>query len=132
MKTTPKTLAIDYGTQRIGLALSQATLAEPWQIIVNSQQKQVIQQLKKLCQGQAVKQLVVGLSEKEMETKTREFAQELKAATNLPLFFADETLSSVQVKTKMHQAQLKKTKRQGPIDHYAAAQILQNWLDQQA
>ncbi len=121
-------LAIDYGTKRIGLALSKGSLAEPWQILPNDDQ--IFAQLKECCQQQKIDQIIVGLSEKEMAEKTKLFVKQLSTQLTLPVIFMDETLSSKQVQAKLIQAGAPLKKRQGPIDHYAAALILQNWLDE--
>lgn len=128
----PKTLAIDYGTQRIGVAISHASLAEPLTVIANTSDSndKAIAELVKLLADQQIKQVVVGLSEKEMAQKTKDFVAELKQKTDLPVYFFDETLSSQAVESRLRQKGIKASKRQGPIDHYAAALILEEWLEQ--
>lgn len=119
-----KTLAIDYGTKRVGTAISYASLAQPWKIIENN--PHLITQLQQIIAEQNIKQIVVGVSENVMAEKTREFVQQLKAAVTLPIQLEDETLTSYQVHEflKSHPAK----KRQGPIDHLAAAVILERFL----
>jgi len=72
---------------------------------------------------------VIGISEQEMAEKTRAFASQLADVTTIPLVFTDETLSSKTVHEKLITA--KKSKRTGHIDHYAAAEFLQAWMDEQ-
>src|SRR5260221_5199076 len=126
----PSVLAIDFGTQRIGLAISRGTLAEPLKIIENPthavDDPRVVAEIKKVVDDEHVTQLVVGLSENTMAEKTRQFAQELQAQIKLPLEFVDETLSSHAVHEKLQFAG--RAKRGQPIDHYAAAEFLQEWL----
>lgn len=121
-----KTLAIDYGTKRVGLAVSYASLAEPLMILDNDEQ--LFKNILQLIQNHHIKQIVIGLSENEMAEKTRRFALLLQEKTPLPIYFNDETLSSYQVHQFLKLHRLKE--RQGPIDHLAAAVILQNFLDQ--
>ncbi len=121
-----KTLALDYGTKRVGIAISYASLAEPLLILDNDEN--LYKNLQNLIQAHRIQQLVVGLSENDMADKTRRFAGILQEKTQLPLFFNDETLSSYQVHQFLRLHRLKQ--RQGPIDHLAAAVILQNFLDQ--
>lgn len=125
----PKTLAIDFGTKRIGLAISVATLADPYQIIPNDQQ--TIPTIKRICLLENIKQILVGLSENETAQKTKIFAEQLKKESGLPVILFDETLSSKTVHTKLAASHMKKSKRQEPIDHYAASEFLQEWLDVQ-
>lgn len=129
MQHFPVVLAIDFGTQRIGTAISHATLAEPLEIVPNNERS-----LLRICQLVAelkVEQIVVGMSEALMAEKTRIFTSELNQALNysIPIEFVDETLSSVETHQKLRMPGIKKSKRSGPIDHFAAASFLQDWLD---
>ena len=122
----PKALAIDYGTVRVGLALSVATLADPLKVIPND--TNLLTNILKICTENNVEILVVGISENEMAQKTKEFVASLTQQTNIPITYVDETLSSYSVHKKLTTA--KKSKRSGDIDHYAAAEFLQVWLDE--
>ena len=122
----PKVLAIDYGTVRVGIAVSAGELADPVVVLPNT--PQLYAQIVELATSLQAELLLVGLSENKMAEYTQEFAQKLKEHTNLPLLFADETLSSYIVHKKLLHA--KKSKRSGAIDHYAAAEFLQAWLDE--
>jgi len=122
-------LAIDFGTQRVGLARSFGTLAEPLVILQN--QENVFQELQRVISEEGITQIVIGVSENEMAKKTEEFAEELKKYTDLPIHFTDETLSSHSVHTKLHEKSKQAGKGQfkGPVDHLAAAHFLQDYLD---
>lgn len=122
-----KALAIDFGTERIGLAISRGTLAEPLAII--SARDNPIQTIRRICDEEAVEQLVVGLSENTMAEKTRVFAEQLEADLGLPVAFMDETLSSKTVAGQLKDAGASLKRRQQPIDDLAAAHFLQEWLD---
>lgn len=122
-----KILCIDYGTTRIGLAISYESLAEPLGIIENSDH--LIDEIRRICQEQNVEKIVVGISDREMATKTRQFVEKLQIALELPIEFMDESYSSVKVKNLLLEAKAKQKKRQEPIDHFAAAYILQEYLD---
>lgn len=123
----PKTLAIDFGTVRIGLAISIASLADPLKIIPNNEH--TIEEIKKIIKEESVEQILLGLSEQEMAEKIKNFANELKKEINLPIIFHDETLSSKETHFKINNSHLKKSKKRQPIDHYAASHFLQEWLD---
>ncbi|MBD3249963.1 MAG: Holliday junction resolvase RuvX [Candidatus Pacebacteria bacterium] len=122
-----KYLAIDYGDKRIGLAVNQASLAEPLFVLENS--PNVREQVKVICQERDIDQVIIGLSEQEMANKTRQFGQKLKEIIDIPLSYYDETLSTQEVRKKLLTGPAKKKKRQGPVDHYAAALILERWLE---
>lgn len=129
MKKYPTILAIDFGTKRIGLAISRGTLAEPLKIIANDEH--TFANLIQLCQQETVTELVVGLSENEMAQQTKAFVKELQQHLSLPVTFMDETLSSKTVSTKLKDRGVTLKKRQQPIDHLAAAEFLQEYLDLQ-
>jgi putative transcription antitermination factor YqgF len=122
----PKALAIDYGTVRVGLAVSMASLADPLKIIPNDEK--LISKILDICKENYVEIIVVGLSENVMAEKTKDFVKLLQEKTDLPIEFTDETLSSHNVHKKLQTA--KKSKRGADIDHYAAAEFLQVWLDE--
>lgn len=122
----PKVLAIDYGTVRVGIAVSAGTLADPLEILAND--AHLFENIVKLCKEHEVSLLLVGISENEMAEKTKEFVAELEKHMQLPVRFMDETLSSHSVHEKLVSA--KKSKREGNIDHFAAAEFLQIWLDE--
>jgi putative Holliday junction resolvase len=122
----PKVLAIDFGTVRVGLAVSMHTLADPLKVIANDEE--LFKNIVDICEDIKADKIIVGMSENEMAKKIEAFVLELKKHTNLPIQFMDETLSSHTVHKKLKTA--KKSKRSGAIDHYAAAEFLQEWLDE--
>lgn len=122
----PKVLSIDFGTVRVGLAISMHSLADPLKIIANDEN--LYKNIVDVCNQIRVDQILVGMSENEMAKKIENFVKELKKHTDLPISYMDETLSSHTVHQKLKTA--KKSKRSGDIDHYAAAEFLQEWLDE--
>lgn len=122
----PKVLAIDFGTVRVGLAISMYSLADPLKIIANDDN--LFKNIVEICDEIAADRILVGMSENEMAKKIESFVLELKKHTDLPITFMDETLSSHTVHKKLKTA--KKSKRSADIDHYAAAEFLQEWLDE--
>lgn len=125
-------LAIDYGTERVGLARSFGTLAEPLKIVPNN--PHLMSELLNVIADEGITQIVVGVSENTMAQKSHDFAEELKKFTNLPIQFTDETLSSAMVHRKLHDRNhaTKKPQHRQPIDHLAAAEFLQEFLDDHA
>lgn len=122
-----KVLAIDYGTKRIGLAVSRAGLADPLTVVVNDEN--LLSWLKALIEEKEIGLILIGISEQKMAEKTKCFAQELEKLVNVPLAFVDETLSSEEARKHLAHSSIKLKSKQGPIDHYAAAIFLQDWLD---
>lgn len=136
MTVSKKFLGIDYGTKRIGLAINVLSLVEPLMVLENHVDElspiaspTVLEQIVQVCQKRAIDEIVLGLSEAAMAEKIKLFATALQVATKLKIHLMDETLSSHEVGQRMKEAHLKLKKRQGPIDHFAAAVILEEFLE---
>jgi len=130
VNTPTRTLGIDYGDARIGLALSYGTLAEPLIVIPNDGSHW--DTLQSTIHEFNVSHLVIGQSEHKMAEKSIAFAQQLSSLVHLPVNMQDETLSSKEVQTKLREQRVGKKQYRGPIDHFAAAIILQRYLDEEA
>ena len=127
-------LAIDYGLARIGLAISYVGLAEPLTIINNDMTSnepiigsQALAEIKQIVKAEKVDKIVLGISEQAMAKKSLEFFEILQSTFNLDVILVDEVLSSYEVEQRLKE--LPKKKRRQAIDHYAAAIILENYLD---
>ena len=124
-----KVLAIDYGQRHVGVAVSQGNLAEPLVVLTNN--AKIFDQLTRLCLQHSIDQIIVGLSEGLSAIRTQEFTKQLKEKIDLPIEFVDETLTTVTVQTKLA-ARRKPWSQRSRDDHYAAAEMLQEWLDERA
>lgn len=131
-----KYLGIDYGTKRIGLALNMASLTEPYLVVSNSEtpdepivSQQALSQLQNICREEEIEEIVLGISEAEMAQKIDKFAKIIEEKIGLPVNLVDETLSSQEVAYRMKEANFSLKKRQGAIDHYAAALILEAFIE---
>jgi putative transcription antitermination factor YqgF len=124
----PVVLGIDYGLQRVGVAITRGALAEP--LLVLSQDDALLAELQKIITAERVEKVVVGLSEKTMAELAMAFGQELQHVLppEVTVEYVDETLSSKEVEHRLRQAPL--SKKRGKIDHYAAAIILERWLEE--
>jgi len=123
----PNILAIDYGLQHIGLAIATTPLAEP---IITAPTSQVITTIRQIIDKYNIDLILIGISENDMANKTRLFADKLTQEFHLPIKFIDETLSSYETRQQIAQANMKKKKRQQKTDHFVAASLLQNYLDE--
>ncbi len=119
-------LGIDFGTKFVGIALAAAPLAQPLTVLPNN--ADVLSYICTLIDDYQVRTVVVGISENKTADLTRAFARQLAATVTVSIEFADETLS-----TQVAREKLRATgKRYNPnerVDHYAAAELLQEWLD---
>ena len=120
-------LGIDYGTKRIGLAISDegGTMAFPYAILENS--KGSLGEIKTICAHESVETIIIGesvdykgmpnLVKKEIDR----FIIELRKLVDIPVIEEREFLTT-------QQARFYQTKRKR-VDDSAAAIILQSYLD---
>ncbi len=135
-----KFLAIDYGTKRIGVAVSDdlGMLARPLPFVDATVEKKLLSELQELIQREKIEQILIGLprnmdgSYGESATKVREFVEKLKTITTLPIKTVDERLSTVQASRQLHEAGHRAKEQRGKIDSVAAAILLQGYLDFQS
>lgn len=119
-------LGIDFGTKRIGLAISDeaATLAFPHDVVKNS--KTAAAEIVEICKVNKISVAVMGESnnykgnENAVMEEARPFAAELEKA-GLKVIFEPEVLSTMQAERIQG--------RKDNIDASAAAIILQSFLD---
>ena len=128
-------LGIDYGDARTGLALSDALglMALPYETLSITSAKKLVSRLKKICDEKNIEKIILGLplnmngTEGERANKTREFGEKLKEATDLPVCYFDERLSSKIATQSLHMANTKNIKNFK--DSVAACIILQSYMD---
>jgi putative Holliday junction resolvase len=133
-------LAIDYGSQRIGLALSDptGTLARPLPFLPAKGDAKLAREIARLAEKEQVKLLLLGLprhmngSLGEAAAKVQAFATVLGETTPIRLKLIDERLSTVQASRQLHEAGKNTRAQRGQIDSEAAAVLLQGYLDMQS
>ncbi|PIU28489.1 Holliday junction resolvase RuvX [Candidatus Woesebacteria bacterium CG07_land_8_20_14_0_80_44_9] len=124
-----KILGIDYGRKKIGLAVSGGKLAEPLKVIRYRDIKILSEKLQKIVKENNIEKIVVGVSEGEMGEESKKFAL---AISHQPLAIVetfDETLSTHEAKKLSLEAGISRGKRRGLEDAFAAAVMLQSYLD---
>ena len=139
-----KFLGIDYGTKRIGLAISDENgiLAFPKEILTND--TNIFKKLGEIIAEESIEEFVIGESVdfsgklNVLSARIEIFISELKKKFKLPVHKQKEFLTSVEARRgKNRKAQLsppqahskKKQIKNGRIDASAAALILQRYLD---
>ncbi len=132
-----RTLSLDVGDARIGVALSDATgtLASPLDTIRVKTRDRAIRRIVELVGEHRVGQMVVGLPVSldghigPQAQKVRDFLSELEAMLTVPVVTWDESYSTFEAGEMMRQAGVPKTRRKDLRDAAAAAVILQQYLD---
>ena len=130
-------LGIDYGTVRIGLALSDptGTLASPLPFLENQSLQQVTTALSELIQTHQIEGLVIGLPRNMDGTygpsaqKVREFIAQIQKSISLPITPIDERLTTAQASKQLSGIGLNQKQLRKKVDSSSACLILQQYLD---
>src|SRR5262245_46880070 len=130
-------LGLDYGTKRLGLALSNAeqTIATPLDTCLRRDLRQDERYLEHKVLEYGVVGLVVGLpvhmsgDEGGKAREARAFGEWAAAVTKRPVRYVDERYSTVMADEHLHAAQLSPKKRKSLRDKLAAQILLQAYLD---
>ena len=138
-----RAMAVDYGRQRIGLALSDASgmLARPWKTLARiGNPTQVAHALAgELAAleraGDPVAVLVLGYPRRlngepsEQTAAVQQVFERVKAVVGIPVVLQDERLSSREAEALLARREKDWRKRQTELDAMSAAVILQDYLD---
>ena len=132
-------LGLDYGTRRIGVAVSDplGLTAGPLEVL-DATVVDFDERLRNLAEGLGVELIVVGLPvgldgrEGQAAGDARRFAERVAAATGLPVEMYDERFTTVTAERGLFEAGLDARRRRKIVDQVAAAVMLQAWLDHRA
>ncbi len=135
-----RVLAIDHGTKRMGLAISDelGLIAQPLEFVLAEPFQAFLQRLKNIIQEKQVELLLVGMprnmdgSYGPAALKVQEFVGVLKEAIAIPIQTWDERLTSAQANRFLIQAEVRRKERKAKVDKTAAAILLQSYLDSRA
>ena len=130
-------LAIDMGSKRVGLAVSDelrltvralpALPRTPW--------KRLLSSLAELCDEFDVRNIVLGLplrldgTEGDAAEEVRRVGRNLQLSLKLPLFFQDERLTSKEAESTLRGRGLRAGELSARIDSEAASIILSDFLE---
>lgn len=139
MAASNRFLGIDYGSVRVGVAISDplAFLARRLETIERQGSDEcVIRRLLEIIHAYDVRHLVIGLPLRtddvpgKKENEVRIFAQALQEASGIEPFFQDERYSTVRAQEIMQELAVKPQDRRQLVDQIAAEVILQDFLDE--
>ncbi len=130
-------MGIDYGSARIGVALSDELqmLAHPTETIVVAKVNDPLARIAALVSEKNVELIVVGLprhmngDEGASADEANGFAEKLKAKVECEVRTWDERLSTMAAQRALHEAGKSVRESRGYIDQVAAQMILQGYLD---
>ncbi len=137
MSRLKRILGIDYGSKRIGIAVSDplGIIAQGISVVANS--STVVNDIKKLVHEYGAEMVVVGMplnlkGEKGIKAEEVEkFITQIEKELQIEVIRFDERFTSKMAHQTLREMEVKKKKRQekGNIDKMAAALILQGYLD---
>ena len=130
-------LAVDPGTRRVGLALSDptATIASPLATIEAEPAASLAERIALIAKEHEAERLVVGLPRNMDGTRgpaaiaAEALAAQLREASRLPVEMFDERLTSVAAERSMIAAGARRERRRQTVDQVAATLLLQAFLD---
>lgn len=132
-------LGIDYGSKRVGLALSddEASFAFPYKIIPNNME--LVDTIHNICGTEEIGAIVLGESHdlsgapNKIMGSIEEFKRNIEAELDLPVYFQKEFMTTVEARGRggkeVNNAKKTIKTKQAPVDASAAALILQRYLD---
>ena len=129
-------LAIDYGDQRIGLALSDPLkiIASPFKTIINNNHH-IVNLIQDIIIIEDVELTIIGLplamsGQDTYQTKKVKFFSDKLSSKGIKIKFIDERWSSKAAKRSMKDQGIKTGHNKSLVDQTAAAIFLQQYLDQ--
>jgi len=130
-------LAIDHGTVRMGIAISDELklIAQPLRFIPAHPFDQFLAQLEQLLREQEVELILIGMPRNMDGTygpaasKVQAFIATLQKTVAVPIKTWDERLTSVQANRMLRETNVRGRKQRERVDQTAAAILLQSYLD---
>ena len=135
--TAMRILALDHGTKRIGVAVSDETktFAQPLEYILTEPFAAFLIRLKELIQEKEVELIIIG-QPRNMDgsygpaaEKVAAFVGALQSAITVPIKLRDERLTSTMANRILIEGGVRRDQRKEKVDKMAAAILLQTYLD---
>lgn len=130
-------LALDPGTKRIGVALSDELgwTAQPLETFERKFLEADIAHIKELILRHEVREVVVGMPVQmngrvgPAALSAQQFVDALQAAVGVPVVVWDERLTTKAAEQMLIEADVSRKKRKGAVDRVAAALLLKSYLE---
>lgn len=130
-----RVLALDYGTRRIGVALSDplGIVARPFAVVAAGENAPG--DIARIARENDVERIVVGLPvglsghEGPSAELARRLAAEVEEATGLPVDMIDERFTTRTAEEALVEGGVRRRERRTKVDKVAAAVILQQYLE---
>ena len=129
-------LSIDYGTSRVGFAVSDLLhiIATPLKTIKNKSIQDLLKNIGQIVKEYDINSIVVGLplglnGKETKQTESVKLFSETLGKNNYKVIFEDERLTTVLAKKEIIKQKISTGKNKSLIDQVSAALILQSYLD---
>jgi putative pre-16S rRNA nuclease len=115
-------LSIDFGTKRIGLAISIQGIITPISAVDNN--PKTINQIQGVIDQYQIEKIYIGLSEGKIAELTKKFINQLQSMIKLPIETVEEAVSTIEADQIFSANKKKKKNYKKLIDSISAAVIL--------
>lgn len=122
-------LGIDYGKSKVGVAVSSGVVAQPLGVLRVLSKDEAVRKIKEAVFKEGAEKIVVGVSEGKIKEEQLEFAQNLSQKIDISVETWDETLSTKDAQGLSLLAGVGRKKRKRMEDAFAAAVMLQSFLE---
>ena len=130
-------LALDHGTKRIGIALSDELkmIAQPLEFVAAEPFLEFVTRVKEIIREKEVELILIGMprnmdgSYGPAALKVQEFIAVLKDLVAIPIKTWDERLTSAQAQRFLIEGGVRRQERKQKVDKMAASILLQSYLD---
>jgi putative holliday junction resolvase len=137
---TGRILAIDHGTRRMGLAVSDplGITAQGLETLERKNKRTDFAHLEQIIRDYEVREIVLGYPLRmsgeagTQSEKVAEFAEALRQRFQLPVHLWDERLTSAEANRLLREAEVSSRKRAQAVDRMAAVLILQSFMQARA
>lgn len=137
MTARTRLLGVDFGTVRVGLAVSDPdrNIASPLALLLRRDRERDAAYFRRLVETEEIGGLVVGLpihfdgSEGTKAAEARAYGKWLHETTSLPVVWWDERCTTVAAESALWDAGLTHKQRKERRDQVAAQILLQSYLD---
>lgn len=132
-----RVLAIDHGTKRVGLAISDPTgkIVLPAGVIEPRSEQDLLEKLERIVEDRSVEEVIIGLPKNMNDTlgpRAKEvlaFAERLREVLSVPVRTWDERLTTVEAEERLRDTPLSRKRKRTHVNAVSAQILLESYLE---
>lgn len=130
-----RTLGVDLGTERTGIAVGSFGVAHPLTVLESNDENVIVAGIARIAGEEDAREIVFGLArtlqgkEGPAAERQRAVAARLEKETGLPIHLWDERFTTKEADASLLGAGLSRHERRKRVDKVAATLLLQNYFD---